>query len=348
MAGHLAACLSPLYALGTTKVTVTPSIGISACPVDTCDAEVLMRYADTAMYHAKADGRDTFRFYEPDMNVWAAERRAFDAALRIAVRDREFALVYQPLVRLEDRRIVGVEALLRWERPGHGTILPCEFVPLLEETGLIVEAGAWVIDAACAQLRAWRERDGLVDLSLSLNVSGRQLALARRAHDARIDGPGSDSPADAFAATLRESIARHAIPPDRVHIEITESTLMEDAQQSARVLHELADLGIRIHVDDFGTGYSSLAYLKRFPIDSLKIDREFVRGLPLDVEDRAITEAILGLGRSLRLGVVAEGIEDEAQVAFLLEAGCAIGQGFVFSHPLAGDEVVARVRASMA
>jgi EAL domain-containing protein (putative c-di-GMP-specific phosphodiesterase class I) len=133
-----------------------------------------------------------------------------------------------------------------------------------------------------------------------------------------------------------------------VHIEITESTLMEDAQQSARVLHELADLGIRIHVDDFGTGYSSLAYLKRFPIDSLKIDREFVRGLPLDVEDRAITEAILGLGRSLRLGVVAEGIEDEAQVAFLLEAGCAIGQGFVFSHPLAGDEVVARVRASMA
>lgn len=326
------------------ELHVTTSIGIAVCPQDTCDPEGLIRAADTAMYYAKGDGRNGYRFYTAEMNAWLRERRDLEAALRQAVERDEFSLFYQPKVDLQTGQWNGAEALLRWKRPGHGWVHPDMFIPVLEDTGLIVPIGRWALAAACAQMAHWRGQ-GLEGLHVSVNVSGRQvLSDERRAGNGEEHGTGHRNGAG-FCDFVEETVAGHGLDAGTLELELTESTLMKDAERAAVLLDCLARLGVGIHVDDFGTGYSSLAYLKRFPINTLKIDREFIRGLPHDPEDQAITRAIISLAHTLNLRVVAEGVERPEQVAFLAAEGCDEAQGFFFARPLSEERFV-RARAA--
>jgi diguanylate cyclase (GGDEF)-like protein/PAS domain S-box-containing protein len=313
---------------------VTTSIGISICPQDSCEPEALIRSADTAMYYAKAAGRNGYRFYTAEMNAWLRERRELEAALRQAVERNEFSLHYQPRVDLKTGQWNGAEALLRWRRPGHGWVYPGAFVPVLEETGLIVPLGRWALGEACRQMAAWRGQ-GLDNLHVSVNVSGRQVLADELRDDDQHNGIAGTLAG--FCAFVEQAMAAHGVEAGQLELEITESTLMHDAEKASALLDCLNALGVKIHVDDFGTGYSSLAYLKRFPISTLKIDREFVRGLPDDQEDRAITRAIITLAHTLGLQVVAEGVERAEQVAFLADEGCDEAQGFFFARPLSED-----------
>ena len=317
-------------------ISVTTSIGISVCPQDSCETDDLIRFADTAMYHAKAAGRNRYRFYTASMNAWLRERRDLEAALRGALLRGEFLLHYQPKVDLGSGRWSGAEALLRWKRPGHGWVPPARFVPVLEDTGLIVPVGRWVVEAACRQLAHWRDA-GLDGVHLSVNISGRQVLPEHRnePRDEAHRHPGGNG--NGFCDFVERSLADHHIAPGQLELELTETTLMADAEKSNTLLECLSRLGTGIHVDDFGTGYSSLAYLKRFPIDTLKIDRAFVEGLPDDQEDRAIANAIITLAHALNLRVVADGVERADQLEFLREAGCDEGQGYYFSRPLSGE-----------
>jgi len=318
------------------ELRVTTSIGIAICPQDSCEPEALIRSADTAMYYAKAAGRNGYRFYTAEMNAWLRERRELEAALRQAVERNEFSLEYQPKVDLKTGRWKGAEALLRWTRPGHGPVHPGAFVPVLEDTGLIVPLGRWALDEACRQIAAWRGQ-GLEDLHVSVNVSGRQI-LADELCDEPTDRADGLGPRGAgFCDFVEQAMATHNVAAGQLELEITESTLMQDAENASALLECLNALGVQIHVDDFGTGYSSLAYLKRFPISTLKIDREFVRGLPDDQEDRAITRAIITLAHTLGLQVVAEGVERIEQMEFLANEGCDEAQGFFFARPLSED-----------
>ena len=323
-------------------VRVTTSIGIAICPQDSCEPDALIRSADTAMYYAKAAGRNGYRFYTAEMNAWLRERRELEGALRQAVERNEFSLHYQPKVDLKTGRWKGAEALLRWRRPGFGWVYPGAFIPALEDTGLIIPLGRWALAEACRQIATWREQ-GLEGLHVSVNVSGRQVLDDERADEDRSDarrGKGAG-----FCTFVEQAMAEHRVAPGQLELEITESTLMRDAEKASTLLQCLSALGVEIHVDDFGTGYSSLAYLKRFPISALKIDREFVRGLPDDQEDRAITRAIITLAHTLGLQVVAEGVERIEQVAFLAEEGCDEAQGFYFARPLS-EERFSRVHAA--
>jgi diguanylate cyclase (GGDEF)-like protein/PAS domain S-box-containing protein len=318
------------------ELRVTTSIGIAICPQDSCEPEALIRSADTAMYYAKAAGRNGYRFYTAEMNAWLRERRELEAALRKAVERNEFSLEYQPKVDLKTGQWKGAEALLRWKRPGHGWVYPGAFVPVLEDTGLIVPLGRWALEEACRQIATWRWQ-GLEDLHVSVNVSGRQILTDERRDDPEDPGYGLDRRAG-FCDFVEEAMAMHSVGAGQLELEIAESTLMQDAEKASALLECLDALGVKIHVDDFGTGYSSLAYLKRFPISTLKIDREFVRGLPDDQEDRAITRAIITLAHTLGLHVVAEGVERIEQVAFLADEGCDEAQGFYFARPLSEDQ----------
>jgi len=313
------------------EIVVTSSIGIAVCPADTSVTETMVRYADTAMYHAKAAGRNAFQFYTPRMNEWARSRRELETALRGALARGEFVLHYQPQVDLRSGLWTGAEALLRWKRPGRGLVSPDDFIGVLEQTGLIVDVGKWAIDAACEQLGAWRAA-GLDQITVSVNVSGRQLGADHR-RDVMDANAGALLP-EGIIDQVEHCMKSHASAAGGLELELTESTLMAHADQSIALLDELKRLGMRILVDDFGTGYSSLAYLKRFPIDTLKIDKGFVRDLATDADDRAITRAIIGLAHSLNLRVIAEGVETGEQLAFLRDEGCDEAQGFLFSKPL--------------
>ena len=323
------------YALDGAEVSVTASIGLAVCPMDACDAEELVQFADTAMYHAKQAGRNTYRFYTPSMNAWLQERRELEAALKRALERQEFVLHYQPQMDLGTGRWTGVEALLRWQRPGKGLVAPNHFVPALEETGLIVPVGRWIIDAACRQLAEWQAA-GLHDITLSVNLSARQVVLEqRREHDPYHVTIADDEVADeGLCEHIERSMRVHRVEPGSLELELTETMLMADVEKTATLLGRLKGLGVRILVDDFGTGYSSLAYLKRFPIDALKIDKAFVGDLSTDVEDRAITRAIINLAHSLNLGVIAEGVEHMDQLAFLRAEHCDQAQGYVLSRPM--------------
>ena len=318
------------------EVVVTSSIGIAVCPGDSCDTETMIRYADTAMYHAKAAGRNAFRFYTPRMNEWARHRRELESSLRRALDRGEFVLHYQPQVDLRDGRWTGAEALLRWKRPGKGMVSPENFIVVLEETGLIVEAGKWAIDAACRQLGEWRAA-GLDQVTVSVNVSGRQVGADHR-RDV-VDAHSRLQLPEGIIDHVEHCLAHYAGAAGGLELELTESTLMAHADQSIALLDRLRRLGMRILVDDFGTGYSSLAYLKRFPIDTLKIDQGFIRDLATDSDDRVITRAIIGLAHSLNLRVIAEGVETEEQLAFLREEECDEAQGYLFSKPLPASQV---------
>jgi diguanylate cyclase (GGDEF)-like protein len=310
---------APFYLLGH-EVTMTASIGITLYPDDATDPEELVRYADTAMYRAKKAGRDTFRFFTAQMNVEVLARLELETALRKAVRDGEFVLHYQPKVHLNSGRVAGVEALIRWERPGHGLVLPAKFIQALEETGLIVRVGSWVIAAACEQIGRWMA-SSVGPVHVAVNVAGRQF----------IEG---DLEADVIAA-----LERNHIPADLLELELTESSLMENTERTIGTLRNLKERGVHISVDDFGTGYSSLAYLRRFPIHTLKIDLAFVRDITTDPDDAAIALTVIRMAHGLKLDVVAEGVETAAQLAFLRRHRCDQMQGYYFSRPLAVDKL---------
>ena len=297
---------------------VSCSVGVSVYPPDGATPEELIKHADVAMYRAKETGRNNFQFYTSEMNERALERLRIEADLRSALERNEFMLYYQPQVDLRTREIVGVEALIRWQHPELDMVPPARFIGLAEETGLIVPIGAWVIREACRQGRQW-QTEGLGHLRISVNLSARQF--------------GEHDLVECVAAALKET----NLPPECLEIELTESLVMADVDHAIGVLRELKSLGIKLSIDDFGTGYSSLSYLKRFPIDVLKIDRSFVNDITIDPDDAAIVASIISLAHSLRLQVIAEGVETIEQLGYLRKHECDQIQGYFFSRPVPAE-----------
>ena len=307
------------YTLSGREYHVTGSIGISTYPADGLDPASLLKNADIAMYLAKDRGKNNFQFYSAQQNAHSFERLALESALRHALERREFVLHYQPKIDMRTNRIIGVEALLRWNHPDLGVVAPNQFIPLAEETGLIVPIGRWVLRTACAQSAAWRS-DGLPGVRIAVNLSARQF---------------SD---DALIADIGDALAEAALAPEGLELEITESMVMQNPERAVSTLSRLRELGISVSIDDFGTGYSSLGYLKRFPIDNVKIDRSFIKDLPHDSDDAAITRAVIAMAQSLRIRVVAEGVETREQLEFLREHECDECQGYFVSRPLPPSE----------
>ena len=306
-------------------VTLTASIGIALYPDDGADAERLIKQASTAMNRAKQAGRDTYRFYTAQMNVEVQARQELETALRDAVRKQAFELYYQPKISLRDGTLCGVEALLRWHRPGLANVPPSVFVPILEDMGLISIVGQWVIARVCKQIACW-QRSGLGVSQVAVNVSAQQIA----------EGD--------FVQDIQRALDEHQIEAKWLELELTESSLMFNTPETIASLLALRDLGLKISIDDFGTGYSSLAYLSRFPIDKLKIDIAFIREVPHNVQDAAITRTIIELAHSLNLQVIAEGVENCEQLAFLTENGCDQVQGYLLSRPLPTKELETLLR----
>jgi diguanylate cyclase (GGDEF)-like protein len=317
--------LSAPYVLGKQECQVTLSIGISIFPTDGSDSQQLLKAADVAMYGAKETGGNSYRYYLPSMNVHTLERLELESDLGHALERGEFLLHYQPVVDVASGLITGVEALLRWKHPVRGLVPPLDFIPLAEETGLIVAIGEWVLATACARNRAW-QLQGLTNLRVAVNLSARQFADAL------------------FLPRLTQIIRDSGLDPSSLELEITESVVMSRGKCAVSALEQLKSLGVQLAIDDFGTGYSSLAYLKRFPIDTLKVDRSFIRDIPGDSGDRKITRAIIALAHSLRLKVVAEGVETAAQLNFLRVQRCDSVQGYLLHRPLPENEVAEVLR----
>ncbi|TCJ11666.1 EAL domain-containing protein [Parasulfuritortus cantonensis] len=323
----LAALIKP-HRLDGHDLVVGASIGISAYPEDGGDAATLLRNADTAMYHSKAEGRNTFRYYSAELTRSARERLTLEGELRQAIERGEFELHYQPQVAVADGAIVGVEALVRWRHRVGGLISPARFIPLAEETGLIVPLGEWVLRTACAQFQAWRNDPSLSPFTLAVNLSPRQF---------RNKG---------LVQLVRAILEETGMPPRQLELEITEGAVMEQPEAARSTLLALKSLGIKLAIDDFGTGYSSLAYLRRFPINVLKIDQSFMRDIPNDVGASEIAATIIAMARNLNLKVLAEGVETGDQLAFLMARGCDYSQGYLHSRPLDGDAFAALLRGS--
>jgi diguanylate cyclase (GGDEF)-like protein/PAS domain S-box-containing protein len=314
--------LKPPLRADAHELTTSASIGIALFPHDGDDADTLIKNADNALSRAKEQGRNHYQFYTDDMNAAAFERLMLESRLRKALEHGEFVIYYQPKVSLADGAVLGVEALLRWFHPDLGLVPPAEFIPLAEETGLIVPIGAWVLRTACAQVRRWH-RMGHARLELAVNISARQFQEKN------------------LVATIAAAVDESGIAADLLELELTESVIMRDAPEAARRLKELTALGLRLAIDDFGTGYSSLGYLKAFPISTLKIDRSFVRDVDRDPNSAALAQAIIALASSLKHKVVAEGVETREQLDLLRACGCQELQGYVFSRPLPPEELLA-------
>jgi diguanylate cyclase (GGDEF)-like protein/PAS domain S-box-containing protein len=301
---------------------VTCSIGLSVFPEDGADAETLLMNADMAMYQAKEKGRDNFQFYTSEMNTAARERHLLQEGLRSAIARKEFALLYQPQVDLRSGRVLAVEALVRWHHPELGVVLPAKFIPMAEETGLIVPLGEWVLREACRQNKAWQDA-GVAPIRVCVNVSARQFREKN------------------WVKRVEYALSESGLDPRYLELELTESLLMQDTTHAVTTMRALQSIGVQFSIDDFGTGYSSLSALKSFPVARLKIDQAFVRNLPYDENDRSIATAVISLGQKLNMKVIAEGVETDAQLAFLQDHDCDEIQGFHFSRPIEATAIAA-------
>jgi len=303
--------------IGDSEIYITLSIGISIYPVDGVNTTALLKNADAALHQAKNEGRNNFQYYSGQMNASAWQYLKLETELRHALERDEFVLHYQPKVDMESGKVIGMEALLRWQNPERGLVAPGEFIPLLEDTGLILPVGEWVLRAACKQARAWQAA-GIADVHIAVNLSTLQFKQPD------------------FAGLVLGILKENDLDPasGAIELELTETLLMNNAAGAVDTLIKLHEEGIRFSIDDFGTGYSSLSYLKRFPISSLKIDQSFVRDLSNDDHDDAIVAAIIALGHSLGLNVIAEGVETTSQLALLRKKGCNEMQGYLFSSPV--------------
>jgi diguanylate cyclase (GGDEF)-like protein/PAS domain S-box-containing protein len=311
--------LSTPHHIAKHDLHVTASVGIATYPDDGTDAETLMQNADLAMYDAKDSGRDNWQFFKAEMNKRAVERQLVEVALRHAVDQQEFVLQYQPQMNLGTGAIIGVEALIRWRHPERGLVPPAHFIPIAEECGVIVAIGRWVLREACRQARTW-QCAGLPPVRIAINISAVEL----RAKD--------------FVAGVRAILLETGLDPRFLELELTETFLWQDSKSTLAVLQALKAMGVQLALDDFGTGYSSLSYLRRFPIDTLKIDQSFVRDITTDAGDAGIVSAVISMGKSLHMRVVAEGVETREQLAFLREQRCPEGQGYHFSRPVVAGE----------
>jgi diguanylate cyclase (GGDEF)-like protein/PAS domain S-box-containing protein len=311
--------LAEPFHLAGTEIVLGASVGIAVYPLDGGDAESLLKNADAARHYAKQHGKNRYEYYNGKMNASAIEKLALESNLHRALERDEFSLHYQPKVDLSNGGIIGVEALIRWRRPEQGMVSPADFIPLAEETGLIIPIGHWVLRTACAQIRAWQDA-GLSAVPIAINLSAKQF------HQQNI------------CEMVTDALREFDVPPHLLELEITESAAMKDAETTIAALKKLKAIGVRIAIDDFGTGYSSLSYLKRFPIDSLKIDRSFVTELPCNQDDASIAQAVITMGHALRLKIVAEGVETQAQRDFLAVNHCDEMQGYYFSRPLPAEQ----------
>ncbi|WP_255438226.1 EAL domain-containing protein [Ammoniphilus sp. YIM 78166] len=321
VARRMISLISQPMELNGHEILVTPSIGISMYPEHGEDVESLLKNADTAMYHAKDLGKNNFQFYTSKLDQKVLERLTLENELRKALERKEFVLHYQPLIQINSNKMIGVEALIRWQHPLLGIISPTRFIPLAEETGLIVPIGEWILHSACAQNKAWQDQ-GYPPLKVSVNLSGRQFKEPDLVH------------------TIADILDKTGLDPQYLELEITENISMNDVNFTIQALQELKALGLKISIDDFGTGYSSLNYLKKFPIDTLKIDQSFVRDIHTDRDDAAIVKAIMAMAFSLDLNVIAEGVETIEQLLFLTKQNCPEAQGYYFNKPLTPDEVL--------
>jgi EAL domain-containing protein (putative c-di-GMP-specific phosphodiesterase class I) len=301
------------------------SIGIAFTSDDT-DARSIVANADTAMYRAKTNGKCRYEVFDAKMHAQIACRLDLEKSLRRALEANEFRLQYQPIVSLATGTVTGFEALVRWDRPKVGLVPPNEFIPVAEEIGLIVQLGQWVLLEACRQAVKWERGGSGLGPYVGVNVSARQFAYP------------------AFVDQVKDALRATGLNPHRLKVELTEGTAMEDPERAVDLMLQLAELGVTLSLDDFGTGYSSLAQLKRFPIDTLKVDRSFIRDIPRDAEDKAITEAIIAMGKSLSLTVIAEGVETAEQKAFLCSRACDQMQGYFFSKPVVPEKFAELLR----
>jgi EAL domain-containing protein (putative c-di-GMP-specific phosphodiesterase class I) len=319
----LAAIGEPMTIQGCSFL-VTGSIGIGLFPVDGEDAATLLKHADAAMYLAKDKGKNNVQFYTSDLADLAARQFEVESALRLALTRGELLLHFQPKIDIASGRMLGVEALVRWAHPTRGLVPPGDFIPLAEERGLIVPIGRWVIQAACRQIRDWRSA-GFAAPPVAVNLSARQFV------------------SDSLIDDLVDALTLYGVAPSELEVELTESVLMADPERANQVLQQLHAMGVRISIDDFGTGYSSLSYLKRFPAQTVKIDRSFISGLPSDGDDTAITQAVIAMAHSLGLNVVAEGVETAEQLALLRKLGCDEAQGYLLGRPMPASDLAARL-----
>jgi EAL domain-containing protein (putative c-di-GMP-specific phosphodiesterase class I) len=301
------------------------SIGISIFPEHGAEGETLIKNADAAMYSAKESGCNNLQFFTKDMNAQAVERLTLESGLRLALDKKELFLVYQPQIEIATGRIIGLEALLRWQHPELGLVPPDKFIRIAENSGLIMPIGEWVLRTACSQTRKWQD-EGLLAVSVAVNVSSVQFRQA------------------GFCELIRRVLHETGLAPQYLELEITESLLLSNEDVMLSVLQELKAMGLKLAIDDFGTGYSSLSYLRQFPVGKLKIDRSFIRDILVNPDDAAIATAIIGMAKSLNLKVIAEGVEDEAQMSFLRARQCDEIQGYYFSKPLAVDKVADKLR----
>jgi len=307
--------LKPSFNFHGHELYITASLGIALFPEDGEDTQALLKNANTALHRAKEQGRNNYQFYTPAMNATALERLALENSLRGALERGEFMIYYQPQVDLHTGQIVGMEALVRWQHPELGLISPMNFIPLAEETDLIVPLSEWVLRSACAQNKAWQTA-GFPPLRVTVNLSARHF----RHKD--------------LVRTVDRLLRETGLDPNYLELELTESIVMENAETTVTTLRQLKEMGVHLSIDDFGTGYSSLSYLKRFPIDTLKIDQSFVQNVPADSDDAAITTAIIAMARNLKLKVIAEGVETKEQLCFLRSYQCDEVQGYLFSRPV--------------
>ena len=319
VADKILRALAQPFAIDRSELFVSCSIGIALYPDDSADMDALLKYADTAMYHAKKQGRNNSQFYAKELSVLAVERRELEASLRKARGNGELVLHFQPQIDLASGRVTGAEALLRWNHPEHGMVTPDRFISIAEESGLIVDIGEWVLASACAVVTAWNRDRAMVSappIKMAVNISTRQFL--------RNDLVGS----------VRRILADSGCRPEWVELEITESLLLEDTLEVATMLTELTRMGISISIDDFGTGYSALSYLHRFPVTQIKVDQSFVRDIPRERGKCELVKAMLAIGAALQFEVVAEGVETQAQANYLMQHGCRLAQGYLFGKPM--------------